>query len=99
MLEVQLSQSDTHGAAQMRGESTRPGARVEVAAVVKLPEKQAESKSADAGVKTAVGVEEELKRVIPVIAEVKKKHPAAIVSVDTYKATVARAAFAAGAEI
>src|SRR5882672_7684595 len=47
------------------GESTRPGARVEVAAATKLPEKQADSKSAAVGVKTAVGVEEELKRVIP----------------------------------
>jgi dihydropteroate synthase len=81
------------------GESTRPGARVEVAAATKLPEKQADSKSAAVGVKTAVGAEEELRRVIPVIAEMKKKHPKAIVSVDTYKATVARAAVAAGAEI
>jgi dihydropteroate synthase len=81
------------------GESTRPGARVEVGEAAKLTEKQAESKSTAASVKIAVSSEEELRRVIPVIAEVKKKHPNAIVSVDTYKASVARAAIAAGAEI
>jgi dihydropteroate synthase len=47
----------------------------------------------------AVNAEEELKRVLPVIAELKKKHPAAVLSVDTYKAVVARAAAGAGAEI
>ena len=46
-----------------------------------------------------VGEEEELRRVLPVIAGVKKIKPAAIVSIDTYKAKVARAAVAAGAEI
>jgi len=69
------------------GESTRPGARV-----------------APGGVGTpsprpTVTVEEELRRVLPVITELKKKHPAAFLSVDTYKATVARAAVNAGAEI
>ena len=81
------------------GESTRPGARVEVGEAAKLTEKQAQSTNAAASSKTAVSAEEELRRVIPVIAEVKKKHPNAIVSVDTYKASVARAAIAAGAEI
>jgi dihydropteroate synthase len=37
--------------------------------------------------------------VLPVIAELKKKYPAAILSVDTYKSVVARAAVNAGAEI
>ena len=46
-----------------------------------------------------VSADEELKRVIPVIAELKKKIPAVTVSVDTYKAAVARAAVNAGAEI
>jgi dihydropteroate synthase len=46
-----------------------------------------------------VSAEEELKRVLPVIAELKKKHPSAVLSVDTYKADVARAAVGAGAEI
>ena len=46
-----------------------------------------------------VSAEEEMKRIIPVIAELKKKHPQAILSVDTYKAAVARASVTAGAEI
>ncbi len=53
-----------------------------------------------AGCATAVvSSEEELKRVLPVIAELKKKRTGVILSVDTYKATVARAAVDAGAEI
>jgi dihydropteroate synthase len=47
----------------------------------------------------AISEKEELERVIPVIAGVKQKHPQAVVSVDTYKASVARRAVAAGAEI
>ena len=47
----------------------------------------------------AVTEKEELERVIPVISVVKQKNPQAIVSVDTYKAAVARAAVKAGAEI
>ncbi len=47
----------------------------------------------------AVSAEEELKRILPVIADLKKKHPKVVISVDTYKATVARAAVNAGAEI
>ncbi|MGC2184671.1 MAG: dihydropteroate synthase [Terriglobales bacterium] len=46
-----------------------------------------------------VSEKEELDRVIPVISGVKKKNPQAIISVDTYKAAVARAAVKAGAEI
>jgi dihydropteroate synthase len=42
---------------------------------------------------------EELERVIPVISEVKQKNAKALISVDTYKAAVARAAVKAGAEI
>ena len=42
---------------------------------------------------------EELERVIPVIAALKQKRPQAVLSVDTYKANVARAAIEAGAEI
>jgi dihydropteroate synthase len=73
------------------GESTRPGAKVDAG----------RAKPGE-GTKTstpAVTTEEELKRVLPVIAEVKKKFPASIISVDTYKAGVARAAVNAGAEI
>ena len=47
----------------------------------------------------AVTEKEELERVIPVISAIKQKKPQAIVSVDTYKAGVARAALKAGAEI
>jgi dihydropteroate synthase len=43
--------------------------------------------------------EEERKRVLPVIRDLKRRRPDAIVSVDTYKASVARAAVEAGAEI
>lgn len=76
------------------GESTRPGARVEPAAA-----KQAESKTAAGGAKAVVSAQEELKRILPVIAEIKKKTPRVFVSVDTYRAAVARAAVNAGAEI
>jgi dihydropteroate synthase len=52
-----------------------------------------------AAVSDAVTEKEELDRVIPVIAGVKKKVPKAMVSVDTYKSVVARRAVEAGAEI
>jgi dihydropteroate synthase len=51
------------------------------------------------GTHVAVNEEEELRRVLPVITALKKLRPEAVVSVDTYKASVARAAVAAGAEI
>jgi dihydropteroate synthase len=80
------------------GESTRPGARVDAG-----DSKPAEAKKGSAGnpkaAAPAVSAEEELKRVLPVIAELKKQHPASVLSVDTYKADVARAAAGAGAEI
>ena len=47
----------------------------------------------------AVSAHEELRRVLPVIAGVKKARSSAIISIDTYKANVARAAVEAGAEI
>ncbi len=75
------------------GESTRPGARVEAAS------SQADAGKNPAGAKSAVSAEEELKRILPVITALKKKHPSSILSVDTYKAAVARAAAGAGAEI
>jgi dihydropteroate synthase len=46
-----------------------------------------------------VSAEEELQRVLPVITALKKQRPDAVISIDTYKASVARAAAAAGAEI
>jgi dihydropteroate synthase len=47
----------------------------------------------------AVSADEEMRRVIPVIAGVKQAKPEAIVSIDTYKARVAKAAVESGAEI
>jgi dihydropteroate synthase len=47
----------------------------------------------------AVTAEEELQRVLPVITSLKAQRPAAVISIDTYKAPVARAAADAGAEI
>jgi dihydropteroate synthase len=75
------------------GESTRPGARVESA----LGELQ--SPKAHDAKKAPVSADEELKRILPVITELKKSHAKVLLSVDTYKAAVARAAVAAGAEI
>ena len=51
------------------------------------------------GAGATVTEEEERKRVLPVIRDLKRRRPDAIVSVDTYKAGVARAAVEAGAEI
>lgn len=47
----------------------------------------------------AVSAEEEMRRVLPVIAASKKANPEAIISIDTYKSAVAKAAVEAGAEI
>jgi len=47
----------------------------------------------------AVSAEEEQARLLPVVEGILKARPDAIVSVDTYKATTARAALKAGAEI
>lgn len=54
---------------------------------------------AGADPQATVSAEEEMQRVLPVIAGVRARHPDAVLSVDTYKAAVARAAVAAGAEI
>jgi dihydropteroate synthase len=79
------------------GESTRPGARVDAGKSKQADDRSSAVKAAHSA--PAVSGDEELQRVIPVIAELKKKHPTAVISVDTYKAAVARAAFNAGAEI
>ena len=47
----------------------------------------------------AVSGEEELGRVMPVIEELLRQRPQAVISIDTYKALVARTAIEAGAEI
>ena len=48
---------------------------------------------------SGVSAEEELERILPVIGDIRRERLAAIISVDTYKAEVARKAMAAGAEI
>jgi len=75
------------------GESTRPGAQVlgEVSSSA-----SAESPPEE---KRPIREAEELERVIPVIRRLKEARPQAVISVDTYRAGVARAAIAAGAEI
>jgi dihydropteroate synthase len=67
------------------GESTRPGAIV--SGVNPSPGRE------------TVSIEEELRRVLPVIEQIKRERPTAFISIDTYKARVAEAAVAAGAEI
>src|ERR1700675_1146657 len=53
------------------------------------------------GVSTSepVSEEEERRRVLPVIRDLKRRRPDAVISVDTYKVSVARAAVDVGAEV
>jgi len=83
------------------GESTRPGAKIAVPAEVsgKTSGVKPAVLKTSAPEKSAVTEKEELDRVLPVIAGIKKKLPEALISIDTYKAGVARAAVQAGAEI
>jgi len=69
------------------GESTRPGAIV----ADELAQERAEH--------AQVSELEELQRVLPVISGILRARPDAVISIDTYKAQVARQAVAAGAEI
>jgi dihydropteroate synthase len=78
------------------GESTRPGARV-MAGEHAAPERSAPGNNQ--AVKQPVSEQEELQRVLPVVRSLKQKRPDAVISVDTYKANVARASVEAGAEI
>ena len=80
------------------GESTRPGSRVLVRGDAKRSPDR-EPASAPSETRAVVSEQEELDRVLPVIVAVKQARPEALVSVDTYKASVARAAVEAGAEI
>lgn len=68
------------------GESTRPGAPVA-------------SGDATPTAKAVVTENEELRRIMPVMEGVLHARPDALLSVDTYKSVVARAAVVAGAEI
>ena len=74
------------------GESTRPGASVAGAS-------ESAKGPLETATETTVSEGEERKRVLPVIRDLKRRRPDAIISVDTYKASVARAAVEAGAEI
>jgi len=78
------------------GESTRPGVKVGAAG---NPQAPTESNQHGVSAKLAVTAEQELTRILPVISALKKQRPQAVVSVDTYKSSVARAAVEAGAEI
>ena len=51
------------------------------------------------GATEPVSEEEESRRVLPVIRDLKRRRPNAVLSVDTYKASVARAAVDLGAEV
>ena len=68
------------------GESTRPGARIA-------------GNEPSAKAKPVVTEEEELRRVMPVLRGILQARPGTVISVDTYKSGVARAAVGAGAEI
>ena len=80
------------------GESTRPGASVSAFSAQTATTDKAVPGNAVA-IKPSVSAEEELRRVLPVITAIKKMRPDSVISIDTYKAGVARAAAAAGAEI
>ena len=65
------------------GESTRPGTVL----------------FGETGPKPSVSPQEEMDRVLPVLEALSKERPAAVLSVDTYKAVVARAALGSGVEV
>ena len=46
-----------------------------------------------------VSADQELRRVLPVVRELKRRRPNVVISIDTYKSVVARAAVEAGAEV
>jgi dihydropteroate synthase len=81
------------------GESTRPGVKVEAVKVETTARVPSKSGGKFAPDNAAVAADEELRRVLPVISEIKRMRPDALISVDTYKAPVARAAVEAGADI
>jgi dihydropteroate synthase len=67
------------------GESTRPG--------VSTASGQAPSLAG------AVSAQEEIDRVLPILQAIRQQRPQAVLSIDTYKSTVAHCALEAGAEI
>jgi dihydropteroate synthase len=58
-----------------------------------------ESTRPGASTSEPVSEEEERRRVLPVIRDLKRRRPDAVISVDTYKASVARSAVDVGAEV
>jgi dihydropteroate synthase len=74
------------------GESTRPGVTVST-------DSGTSSSAPVLSPPAAISEEEERKRILPVIRDLKKCRPQAVISVDTYKASVARAAVDEGAEV
>lgn len=84
------------------GESTRPGTPVADSSNAQAPA-NAQSSSLPATSATPapapISEDEERKRILPVIRDLKKRRPQAVISVDTYKASVARAAIEEGAEV
>lgn len=81
------------------GESTRPGS---IVAGSGNPHSTAQTKDSSPSQPVSpqpVSEEEERRRVLPVIRDLKKRRPTAVISIDTYKAGVARAAVEVGAEI
>ncbi|MGA2414214.1 MAG: dihydropteroate synthase [Candidatus Sulfotelmatobacter sp.] len=81
------------------GESTRPGVKVAASDAHEKRAAQPDSSKGAASEKTSVSAEEEMRRVLPLITALKKTRPDALISIDTSKASVARAALLAGAEI
>jgi len=92
------------------GESTRPGAPVakglvageanhDPEAVAETAPPASQPVSEEPVSEEPVSEEEERRRVLPVIRDLKRRRPDAVVSVDTYKASVARAAVELGAEV
>jgi dihydropteroate synthase len=84
------------------GESTRPGAPVAASSNAQTDATAQSSSPAASSATPAtapISEDEERKRILPVIRDLKKRRPQAVISVDTYKAGVARAAIAEGAEV
>ncbi|MGA9642604.1 MAG: dihydropteroate synthase [Terriglobales bacterium] len=83
------------------GESTRPGVVVSAApaATADAGAAAGTSSSGSSSSSHAVSEEEERNRVLPVIRDLKKRRPEAVISIDTYKSGVARAAVDLGAEV
>jgi dihydropteroate synthase len=52
-----------------------------------------------AGPGSDVGVEEEIRRVVPFVAEIRRRHPDLVISVDTWRHEVGRLACEAGADL